>query len=74
MSEEPGITLGVCMAVRDFECLLCGKPYSRMSADCIMPSDRVCDECLAELGRLPEKELWETIARRQANSKENRGS
>lgn len=46
------------MAGRDFECLLCGKPFSRVCGDLILPEYQVCDECLAGLGYLEYKELW----------------
>jgi 5-methylcytosine-specific restriction endonuclease McrA len=67
-------SLGVCIATRDFECTLCGRPFSRQTGDLILPADEVCDECLAAFGPLDEKDLWATIARRRANSKENRES
>ena len=71
MSEEPGITLGVGMAVRDFECLLCGKPFSRFCGDLIVPEHQVCDECLAEVSHLHGRELWAYIDQHRIDRKEN---
>jgi hypothetical protein len=71
MSEEPGITLGVCMAERDFECLLCGKPFSRFCGDLIVPEYQVCDECLAKVNHLHGRELWAYIEENRIDSKEN---
>lgn len=61
-----GLTLGVCMATREFKCLLCGRQFTRMSADLILPETTVCDACLAELGPLDEVALRKEIARRLA--------
>jgi hypothetical protein len=49
------------MAVRDFECLLCGKPFSRFCGDLIVPEYQVCDACLAGLIHLTGRELWAHI-------------
>lgn len=57
---------GICMAPRDFECALCGRPFTRETADFILPADTVCDACLAELGPLDENALREEIGRRVA--------
>lgn len=43
------ISLGICMAPRDFECPLCGQKFTRVSADCIPLEDTICASCLAEL-------------------------
>lgn len=53
------------MTSRDFECILCGQPFSRVSSDVILPPDQVCDACLAEIGPLEEGELWAAIDRRR---------
>ena len=54
------------MAVRDFECGLCRRPFSKMTGDLIMPIDSTCDECLAEIARLDGDELAEFVARQLA--------
>ncbi len=59
-------SLGICMTEREFECLLCGRQFTRMSADLILPENRVCDECLAALGPLDEAALRNEITRRLA--------
>lgn len=61
-----GLSLGICMTTREFTCLLCGRQFTRMSADSILPETQVCDLCLAELGPLDEVALREEIARRVA--------
>ncbi len=63
---QNGLSLGICMATREFKCLLCGRQFTRMSADLILPETTVCDECLAELGSLNEVALREEIDRRLA--------
>ena len=45
------------MAERDLECFLCRKHFLAMHPDCILGPEIICDECLAELGKLPEGEL-----------------
>jgi hypothetical protein len=68
------VGLGVCMAVRDFDCILCQRHFSRMSADLILLNDLICDECLAELGQLEGDELRKRVsqhlARRALQDKE----
>ncbi|MGD8623169.1 MAG: hypothetical protein PVJ34_01415 [Anaerolineae bacterium] len=54
------------MAVRDFECDLCRRPFSKMTGDLIMPIDSTCDECLAEIARLDGDDLAEYVARQLA--------
>jgi hypothetical protein len=66
------VSLGAFLAVRDFECILCGRPFSRMTADLLLPEDQVCDDCLGTLGPLDENDLRAAIAQRQPHSKENR--
>jgi hypothetical protein len=60
------LSLGVSMASREFECSLCGRRFTRMSADLMLPETKVCDECLAALGPLDEVALREEINRRVA--------
>lgn len=68
------VELGICMAARDFDCILCQRHFSRMSADLILPEDLICDECLAELWRLEGDELGKYVsqhlARRTLQDKE----
>jgi len=71
MSEQKGISLGAFMAVRDFECLLCGKPFSRFCGDLVLPETQVCDECLAEVSHLQGQELWAYIDQNRIDRKEN---
>lgn len=59
------LSLGVCMAEREFVCVLCGKIFRRVSGDLLLPPDQVCDDCLAEFEPLEESELWEVINRRR---------
>ncbi len=62
------ISLGICMATRDINCLLCQRHFLRMTADAIFPDEQICDECLAELGQLDgealKKHVAEQLARR----------
>ncbi len=61
-----GLSLGISMTTREFTCVLCGRQFTRMSADFVLPETQVCDACLAELGPLDEVALREEIARRVA--------
>ncbi len=66
--------LGVALAPREFECPLCGKKFTRMCIDFILPETTVCDACLAELGPLDEVALRKEIDRRIAErAKQNNG-
>jgi len=58
--------LGIAMGSRDFVCELCGREYSRVTCDIIMPTDTVCAECLEELGHPTDMELWKIISERRA--------
>jgi hypothetical protein len=58
--------LGIAMAWRDFVCELCGREYSRMTGDLIVPSDTVCADCFEELGQPSDRELWDIISERRA--------
>lgn len=60
------VSLGVCMAVRDFDCILCQRHFSRMSGDLILPEDLICDECLAELWQLEGDVLREYVSQHLA--------
>jgi hypothetical protein len=56
--------LGIAMAVRDFECLLCRREFSRMTADFIIMEEQVCDECLKDLCQLEGDECARQVSRR----------
>lgn len=58
--------MGIAMAVREFDCLLCQRKYSRMTADAIFPANQLCDDCLAELNQLEGDDLRARIAQRLA--------
>ena len=58
------------MVVRDFECLLCGKSFSRLCPDLILPEYQVCDECLAKVNHLQGRELWAYIDENRIDRKE----
>ena len=60
------ITLGVAMVPREFECPLCGRQFTRMSGDLVLPEVTVCDACLAKLGPLDGIALRKEIERRVA--------
>lgn len=59
-------SLGVCMAPRDFVCPLCGRKFTRVTADLILLEDTVCDSCLAEMGPLNGAARRERINQRLA--------
>jgi hypothetical protein len=59
------------LAERDFECLLCGQPFSRVCADLILPEDQVCDKCLVGLEHLEGRERWDYIYQNRIDLKEN---
>ena len=60
--------LGIALGPRDFTCTLCGREYTRVTCDFIVPVDTVCAECFEELGDPGDQELWEHIARRRAEA------
>lgn len=57
-----GLSLGVCMANREFDCILCGRHFSRMTADAIFFVEQICDECLEELWQLNEAARREHVS------------
>jgi len=61
-----GLGAGIAMAVREFDCLLCGQKFSRMTADAIFPADQICDNCLAELAQLEGDALRNRISQHLA--------
>ena len=42
------LSLGVCLASREFTCPFCGKVFTRTTADLITLEMTLCDDCLAE--------------------------
>jgi hypothetical protein len=65
--------LGIAMVDRDFICLLCNRPFSRMTADLIVPTYEVCDECIEGLVQLEVDQLEPEITRRLEANVENLG-
>lgn len=61
-----GLSLGVCMANREFDCLLCERHFSRMTADAIFLEEQICDECLKELWQLNKAARRECVSRQLA--------
>lgn len=58
--------LGAFMAVREYECVLCGGLFSMMAGD-LMPSEYlICDECVEELCALDDEALRERVAQQLA--------
>lgn len=60
------LSSGICMAVRDFDCILCQRHYARMSADAILPVGLICDECLDEFCQLEGNNLRKHVSERLA--------
>ncbi len=54
--------LGIGMALREFECMLCQKHYTLLCGDLVLPEYLLCDECLAELQPLEEDELRKHVS------------
>jgi hypothetical protein len=49
---------GICMANRDFECILCQKQFTRFCGDAFLLSENlICDDCLIEFQQMEEDEL-----------------
>jgi len=55
-----------CMAERELECFLCLRHFTALYGDFIIAEELVCDDCLAELGSLPESELVQRVSARLA--------
>jgi recombinational DNA repair protein (RecF pathway) len=55
------MVLGIGMGPREFNCARCGRRYSRVTCDFIVPTDLFCEECLEELGHPQQKELGELL-------------
>jgi len=60
------LSSGIGMATRDFDCILCQRHFSRMTADAILPGEMVCDECLAKLCQLDEKHIGRYVVEQLA--------
>jgi hypothetical protein len=54
-------SMGICMTSREFNCLLCGRKFRRVTADCIMLEFTICDACYAELLILEEPALTRRV-------------
>jgi hypothetical protein len=52
------------MAMRDFQCSLCGGWFGEMSGDLMLPSPYVCDGCLQEVWDLDDEALVQYVAER----------
>ena len=63
--------LGIAMAWREFVCELCGREYSCMTGDLIIPPGTVCADCFEEPGgcvqenflRLPGRSVLEAATK-----------
>ena len=54
------------LAVREFACSLCGRQFTMLSGDLMVPGPNVCDECLRvvwDLGEALERHVAECLAR-----------
>lgn len=60
------VSLGIGMAPREFDCLICQHHFTRFCADMILPEYSICDQCLAELRPLEGDELRKRVSRRLA--------
>jgi hypothetical protein len=58
--------LGIGIAPREFECILCQQHFTLLCGDLIVTEYLICDECLAELQQLEEDELREHISQHLA--------
>jgi hypothetical protein len=50
------------MAERDFECVVCGSPFSMVSGDLVIPYYLVCDDCREALSPLDEESLRQRLS------------
>jgi len=50
------------MAERDFECVVCGSPFSMMSGDLVVPYYLICDDCREALSPLDEDTLRKRLS------------
>jgi hypothetical protein len=53
-----------CLAVREFDCILCHRHFTLLTQDFILPWTLICDECLVELWELEGDALAEYLAAR----------
>ncbi len=67
------VSLGIGMAPREFDCLICQRHFTRFCADMILPEYSICDQCLAELRPLEGDELRRRVSQRLAESGSQRG-
>jgi hypothetical protein len=50
------------LAVREFKCSLCQKPFTMLSGDLILPGPNICDDCLREVWELEGEVLVKHVA------------
>lgn len=56
---------GIAMAGRNFECVLCGRKFTRFTPDALLLSEHlVCDDCIKELHILGDGELRRLVSER----------
>jgi hypothetical protein len=56
------LSSGIGMVAREFECILCQRHFSRMTADATLTAEMICDICLAELSQLGADRLTEQVS------------
>jgi hypothetical protein len=53
---------GIAMANRNFECILCGRKFTRFTPDALLMGENlICDGCLEALHSLGEDELQRQV-------------
>jgi hypothetical protein len=55
---------GVGMVERDMECILCGKHFTRLDGDLVIPETVICETCLAEIRELDDEAIAGYVSRR----------
>ena len=60
------------LALREFECTLCHRHFSLLSGDLILPSPKLCDECLKVLWELEDDTLEKHISESLAKAHQDR--
>lgn len=56
---------GIAMDDRNFECVLCGRKFTRFTPDALLLSEHlVCDDCIKELHAFGEGELKSQVLER----------
>ncbi len=49
------------MSIREFECSLCGQPFTMSSGDLMVPHPDLCDECWREVWDMDDEALTEHV-------------